>query len=463
MKLLSSKLAVPLLSAVGLTAIAAAAFLWYRSTQTIRHTSISTSRFGEVAVLLPPEEPQGFALYLAAQTSTMPEMAQSLAQLGFAVGVVDSPAYLETVNREAQDDCLLFSGELTRLAQVIQKNSPVPHLFPALLAGDGPGASIAMSALAQSPRDFKGALLLNFCPRLSTLQKLCEEGGFSSAAGQPFNLHPPQNLSKAVLVWNEPGLDCDRGAWEAFVAPLTKKSVKERPFAGAELARFIRGADFLERRQDVGSIAELPVIDLLPETQDSDDLVVFLSGDGGWATIDKEIGESLRHQGVAVIGFDTLRYFWKHKSAQQSALDLERVIMHYSASKHYKHISLIGFSFGADILPALVNLLDEETRNSLHRIILLNPGLRYDFEVNLTDWLNIAPSYGSSLISEQLKRVPPQKLICMYTSDESEESVCASLAVTEGRAIEFKGDHHFDGDYKRIAKDILGLLHNPVD
>lgn len=456
-----SRLAFPLVGAVAVSAIGAGAFLWYRSTQTVRESAISTSRFGDVRVLLPAEEAQGFALYLAKANEESPELALTLAQLGFAVGIVDGDAYLSVANNEQQDDCLLFSGELTRLAQVVQKNSRLPHLFPALLVGDGAGAAVAVAALAQSPKDFKGALVRNFCPRLPVKQPLCEENGFSSRGVAPYNLLPPKSLDKPILVWNEPGLDCDRGAWEGFVAKLSKISLKEKLFASAELARFIRGGNFFERHQAVGAIAELPIVDLLPDGEGNGDLVVFLSGDGGWATIDKEVGEALRAAGATVVGFDTLRYFWKHKSAQQAALDLERILLHYVTNNSFKRISLIGFSFGADVLPAMVNLLDDEMRTAIHRIILLNPGLSYDFEVNLTDWLNIAPTSQNASIADQLKRIPSQQLVCIFTSDERDESVCPAIQPQQGKSLEFKGDHHFDGDYKRLARDIIQILHNP--
>ncbi len=454
-----SKVLLPVLGTILISALGAAAFLWFRTSQSIHSITISTSRFGDVRLLKPTEGAQGFVLYIAdwsADSEALPAMAETLTQLGFSVGLVDTERYQEAL-KDNDDDCTLFSGELNRLSQVLQKNAGLPRLFQPLIGGEFAGAAIAMSALAQSPQDFKGALLLNFCPQLTLSKPLCPEDGLSSKGAQ---IDPPQHLTRPVFLWNEPNGSCTRESWETFIAPIAHASIKEKPFVPSELARFIRGASFLENNQTVGSIAELPVIDLFPSGDMGEDLVIFLSGDGGWATIDKEIGEVLRKRGITVVGFDTLRYFWKRRTAEQTAVDLERIIEHYRAKHSFKRVSLIGFSFGADVLPALVNLLDEETRSSLQRVVLLNPGLTYDFEVNLSDWLNMVPQANRRRIADDLSGLPGQKLVCIFTSDEREESVCPSLRKGAGKVLELAGDHHFDGDYSDVADKIIGLIGN---
>lgn len=40
-------------------------------------------------------------------------------------------------------------------------------------------------------------------------------------------------------------------------------------------------------------------------------VVLFVSGDGGWVGIDREIAEELAHRGVSVVGLNFLKYFWQ--------------------------------------------------------------------------------------------------------------------------------------------------------
>jgi len=80
-------------------------------------------------------------------------------------------------------------------------------------------------------------------------------------------------------------------------------------------------------------------------------LAVMLSGDGGWAQLDRTIAATLAKHGIDTVGWDSLSYFWKAKTPEQAATDLGRVMSHYLSSWHKDRVLLIGYSFGADALP----------------------------------------------------------------------------------------------------------------
>ena len=63
-------------------------------------------------------------------------------------------------------------------------------------------------------------------------------------------------------------------------------------------------------------LADLPLVEL--HAPGSDRLVVLLSGDGGWREMDKGIAARLQQQGVSVVGFNSLRYFWGSRTPQQA-------------------------------------------------------------------------------------------------------------------------------------------------
>ena len=71
-------------------------------------------------------------------------------------------------------------------------------------------------------------------------------------------------------------------------------------------------------RTAASSVGGLPLVEL-PAKGPGDLLAVFYSGDGGWRDLDKKIGGILAAHGIATIGVDSLRYFWKEKSPQQIA------------------------------------------------------------------------------------------------------------------------------------------------
>ena len=59
--------------------------------------------------------------------------------------------------------------------------------------------------------------------------------------------------------------------------------------------------------------------------------------------------------GFPVVGVDAMRYFWQHKSPEQASQDLSQLMQQYREKWGAKHFVLAGFSFGADVLPALYN------------------------------------------------------------------------------------------------------------
>src|SRR5438093_10410180 len=102
---------------------------------------------------------------------------------------------------------------------------------------------------------------------------------------------------------------------------------------------------------------KLPLVEVLSTRGSSDTFVVFVSGDGGWAAIDKSIAATLADSGMPVVGLNALQYFWKKKTPEEAARDLESIITAYSTKWNKPRVLLIGYSRGADVLPAMIHRL----------------------------------------------------------------------------------------------------------
>src|SRR5258708_19432679 len=75
---------------------------------------------------------------------------------------------------------------------------------------------------------------------------------------------------------------------------------------------------------------KLPVVEVaVPAGASSDTLVVFVSGDGGWARIDKEISSVLAATCMPVAGLNALQYFRTKKSPGTAAQHLPFPIATY--------------------------------------------------------------------------------------------------------------------------------------
>lgn len=203
------------------------------------------------------------------------------------------------------------------------------------------------------------------------------------------------------------------------------------------------------------AVADLPLV-LLPTAGRSPVMAIIYSGDGGWRDLDKQIGENLQAMGIPVVGFDTLEYFWEKKSPDAVAAGLANIIDHFAALWGADKVLLVGYSFGADILPFAVNLLPDAERARLRQITLLAPGMKADFEIHVSGWIGASPGADAPDLVPELRRIDPGLLQCVYGAEEKAESACAALDGAE--VIETSGGHHFDEDYPALTRRIVDGL-----
>ena len=199
------------------------------------------------------------------------------------------------------------------------------------------------------------------------------------------------------------------------------------------------------------TLSDLPLIEL-PAAPGSP-LAVVLSGDGGWRDIDKEIAEALQQAGYSVLGWDSLRYFWQSKSPGTLTHDLTLAITAYRTRWRTKGILLIGFSFGADVLPFAFNRLPSPLRKQVEEMSLLGYGGRADFEIQVSGWLGAPPSEAALDAGPEIAKIDPGLVQCFYGRDEA-DSACPKLAGTGAEVVRLDGGHHFDGHYGEIARRI---------
>jgi type IV secretory pathway VirJ component len=179
-----------------------------------------------------------------------------------------------------------------------------------------------------------------------------------------------------------------------------------------------------------------------------------VSGDGGWAAIDRSIGNALANSGAGVVGFNSLKYFWKKRTPEEAGRDLQRLLDHYQAAWDKKQVVLVGYSLGADVLPFMINGLRPASRAGVRLVALLGPSREVDFEFHLSDWLGTF-SHGSSMpVRPEVEKLRGLPLLCFFGEDES-DSLCHDLGPSLARCIPLGGGHHFGGDYQGITAVIL--------
>ena len=186
----------------------------------------------------------------------------------------------------------------------------------------------------------------------------------------------------------------------------------------------------------------------------SDTLVVFVSGDGGWAAIDKSISKQLAAAGMPVVGLNSLQYFWTKRTPDAASHDLQSIIDTYLARWKKSRVILVGYSRGADVLPAMASRLQPQTRSKVRLVALLSPSPNAEFEFHVMDWMH--DSSRGLPVRPELERID-QKTVCIWGEDDR-DSLCKGLVLPNVKVVTLKGAHHFDGGYEKLAQIILEAL-----
>jgi type IV secretory pathway VirJ component len=389
-------------------------------------------------------------------------LAQHLAGQGNAVIGLELPVYRAALAHE-DHECTLVTRDLETTARDIEETLPFSQYRPPVIVGIGAGAGIAYAAAAQvMPNTFTAAIGLRFDPTFDVGHKMCLPLE-PTPAGAPLRYGPVANrdtiwfLAPTAPFFFTPSaaFAAPDGGLEPFVAgmptahPIMDKTddVAVVDAAMGEIAKFGKAES---------SVDGLPIVELPPTAGQAGQhpLVVFYSGDGGWRDIDKKIGGYLSDQGYFVVGIDSLRYFWRKKEPEAMAADLDRLIRHYAKQAQGNGILLAGYSFGADIIPFMVNRLAPDTRAQLRLVSLLGVSHHASFEIRLADIVGGTNTDGPPTLPEllRMKGIPIQ---CVF-GEEEHDSVCSQpeldALVTR---VEMNGGHHFDGDYRHTADLII--------
>jgi type IV secretory pathway VirJ component len=376
---------------------------------------------------------------------------RTLAERGAIAVGVNTEAYLARI---AQGDpkCLNFLADAETLSKLIQRDRGGEMYHLPLLAGAGPGGTVALLGLSQAwPNTIAGAVTLDPAGELDTAASVCADVA-PAARGKGFVYAPPRVLNG---VWT-------LGETPAFPAS-DKVQYRKWTDAGIAARRVVVGGgnandelvDLISRAITPAqkTLDNLPIVEL-PSQRPSRLLAIVLSGDGGWRDLDKTIAERLHSEGVNVVGFDSLRYFWARKTPERTAEDVATIIEAYSRKWRADDVALIGYSFGADVLPFIYNDLPQNLRGKVKLISLLGLERAADWRIRVIGWLGAAPSRDALPTGPQISAIPGKLIQCFYGKDD-EAASCATISNPGAEIVETRGSHHFDGNYNALAAKIL--------
>ena len=212
-----------------------------------------------------------------------------------------------------------------------------------------------------------------------------------------------------------------------------------------------------------GRLARLPLTEVraAPGAPASARIAVLLTGDGGWRASDRGLAQALAVRGVPTVGWSSLRYFLHGRSPEEGAADLAAVLRHYLAAWHAEEAVVVGYSFGADVVPFFVNRLPDDLRARIPLVTLVGPDRRADFRLTLADFLGRDGKDARPLLPE-IEKLRGTPILCSYGKEET-ASLCAELAPELARAVPRPGGHRLASHSKVVAGHILEALKRADD
>ena len=396
-------------------------------------------------------------------------MAEVLAQMDALVVGIDIRRYLGALEA-AGEPCSYPAADFEALSQWLQRNLEFPDYTAPVLLGYSSGATLVYAALAQAPPNtFRGAISLGFCPGLRAGRSFCRGYGLGSSVGERgrwVRVAPADSVSAPwIVLQGESDSTCSARLAVTFVRRVRGADIVLLPEVGhgfgvearwvpqleEAFARIVRASAKMAS-PSAPAVRDLPLVELRSR-QSSRDLAVIISGDGGWASLDREVGETLAGEGIPVVGLNSLQYFWKARTPEQAASDLARILRHYFQAWGASDALLVGYSHGADVLPFMVTRLPQDLRAHIRAIVLLAPGLTAEFEWHLGDLLGRKSANGPRTVPE-IRLLRGMRVLCIYGADET-DSACPALPPGVATSVKVPGGHHFGGAYREVARRIL--------
>lgn len=390
--------------------------------------------------------------------------AEALAAAGSLVVGIDLPGYLKELAGIA-GDCAYPAAHVEEVSHWVQRHENLADYSAPWLIGLERGAALAYAVAAQAPAGtFEGLATLGYDFDLRLARGLCAgDAGVASAAdgANGFRIVPVARLAAPWLArpyapgTRINGVGAQFATLDHWIAGLHARAATSPPAALVDTLQRWDRREARRREPLPQEVADLPLTEVAASGAGSGAkrIAVLMTGDGGWAGLDQGVAEALAADGVQVVGFSTLKFFWQQRTPEQSAEAIARVIGHYAAQQPEARFALVGYSFGASLVPVVYNRLPEAAREKIDLQFMISPDDEAVFEIKVGDWFGGAHHEGALPIAPELARADVPAF-CLRGKDE-DDSACPGLAGNKVSALDLPGGHHYDGDYAAIGRLLL--------
>jgi len=181
-------------------------------------------------------------------------------------------------------------------------------------------------------------------------------------------------------------------------------------------------------------------------------MVVWVSGDGGWGKMEREVTRRLAALGVPTMGVDSLRYFIWRRGTRDAASEIASRADAQMMSWGRSRLAIVGFSFGADIGPFLVRDLPPATRARVAAAAFVSPSAKASMQVSPASWLGLG--FGPP-VWPTITALAPTPVLCIGGAGVFADICPAAASAPNMTSVRLDGGHLLKNQYATIAGLIL--------
>lgn len=202
----------------------------------------------------------------------------------------------------------------------------------------------------------------------------------------------------------------------------------------------------------VANAQDFPVKEWTTSSQDKP-LIFYLSGDGGFNKFSNSLCEGINKKGFDVIALNSKSYFWDKKTPEQTATDVNNYLAKKLTGRKNQQVVLIGYSFGADVLPFILNRLPKDIHDKILVSFLMASSGSTDLEIHWSDIFGGNSKRDMDVVTE-INKLVNDKIVIISASDDGHLAL-NKISLKRYTHEVLPGGHHFDGDTDEIIKVIL--------
>lgn len=181
-------------------------------------------------------------------------------------------------------------------------------------------------------------------------------------------------------------------------------------------------------------------------------LLFYISGDGGFNKFSIGLCEALNKDDFDVVALNSKTYFDGKKTPEQTTLDITNFLSKKLAGRKNQEVIFIGYSFGADVVPFILNLLPKNFQSDVKTSFLLASSGSTDFEIHWSDMFGGNTKRSRDVVSE-INKLQNQKIVIIDGSGD--HNLNQSRITIKYTYVVLPGGHHFDGDIDEVANELV--------